>query len=125
MNNLCQIIVLGGGLAIIVALTLIIIFLFWEPRTLSNDLASCGWVLCLMEGCHYCTKQQTILGDWNYPRRLVCTPKSAGLFARKTSTVDPPFNCGDIPAFPYWYNIYGKGPRLGLQSKRELKKMVG
>lgn len=114
------------GLAIVVVLIIVIVYYYlWAPRTLSKDLARCGWVLFTRQGCGYCTRQLQILGDPFYSKMVVCSGSDP---LEQSSSVNPnvlDISCAQVPAYPYWYNTTTKDARIGLQRHRELEQMAG
>lgn len=108
-------------IAIIVVLIIsVAVFCMRSCGGIRKRLEGAGWVLYSREGCPACVQQLEVLGG-DYDMMVKCGAENRQL---SSYTDNPPLSCGDVEAFPYWYNENTKEKRVGLQTRKELLAML-
>jgi len=92
-----------------------------KERSLSRDLAACGWVLYTRPGCSFCAKQTAALGVKTYPKQVVCARATP---LETVAGFQPPYACKDVKAFPFWANEFTGATRTGFQGREQLRQML-
>ena len=104
--------------AVAIVLIIVIIYSTCFPKILASKLANRGWLLVSRDDCGYCKKQLAVLGG-SYSKVAKCTPSG---FTGTTEKL--PFECEDVPGFPYWFNTRNGATKVGFQDKKALKGMA-
>lgn len=106
-------------IAVAVVAILVAIHCLLPPRGLGRRLAEKGWVLYVLEGCSFCTKQLGVLGG-DYPRLVEC---GRGGVLKSPRGGAPPLACGEVGSYPTFFNEVSKERKAGFQPRESLEKM--
>lgn len=111
---------MGAIVAIIVVLSVVIVYHFATTKRFAAGLAKCGWTAYFLKGCGWCDKQMMLLPDFDQ-----YTVYAAGGAVVKSYAPQPPVAYGAITeGFPFWHNVVTGESRTGFQDAKALAGMA-
>ena len=112
--------VMGAIIAMIVVLSVVIVYHFATTKRFAAGLAKCGWTAYFLKGCGWCDKQMAILPDFDQ-----YTVYASGGAVVKSYTPQPPLAYSSITGgFPFWHNVVTGESRTGFQDANALAGMA-